>query len=295
MTDTENGSRSMGIESSGNGRIRRSSLLASLACGLWLLPIGAMAETVEPETHHQLAQAASAPKAAKQKPEADDAKPELDHSKMDHSKMDHSKMDHSGHQGHGDHKMVLDDDGMVMNWNDDTPSRDCAKIGDDVAFEVRAGRKYATQGQSFGFSQNEWRVPACSRVTITFVNEDNIRHQWMLHGLPRYLYPQGMFHLEAAGGTTRKGTFIVPSGDITYLVHCDMAQHMEKGLKGQFKVGNGSGDLPSVPGITDARVHDPEGQASGTWQLALLASGMLIGVGAGVGGGWIGRKSKKSK
>jgi hypothetical protein len=29
--------------------------------------------------------------------------------------------------------------------------------------------------------------------------------------------------------------------------------------------------------------------------LALLASGMLIGVGAGVGAGWIGRKSKKSK
>jgi len=223
-------------------------------------------------------------------PKAGEAKPA-----MDHSKMDHSKMDHSGHQGHHHHKMVLDDDGMVMNWNDDTPSRDCGKISGDVAFEVRAGRKYATQGQSFGFSQNEWNVPACSRVTITFVNEDNIRHQWMLHGLPRYLYPQGMFHLEAAGGTSRKGTFIVPSGDITYLVHCDMAQHMEKGLKAQFKVGNGSGDLPSVPGITDARVHDPEGQASGTWQLALLASGMLIGVGAGVGGGWIGRKSKKSK
>jgi hypothetical protein len=191
--------------------------------------------------------------------------------------------------------MVLDDDGMAMNWNDDTPSRDCKKIGDDVAFEVRAGRKYATQGQSFGFSQNEWKVPPCSRVTINFVNEDDIRHQWMLHGLPRYLYPQGMFHLEAAGGTTRKGTFIVPSGDKTYLVHCDMAQHMEKGLKAQFKVGNGSRDLPSVPGITDARVHDPEGRASGAWQLALLASGMLIGVGAGVGAGWIGRKSKKSK
>lgn len=270
MTDTKNESESMGIGPNANGRNRRWAPLAALACGLWLLPMGAMAETAEPK--------------------AGAAKPA-----MDHSKMDHSKMDHSGHQGHHHHKMVLDDDGMVMNWNDDTPSRDCGKISGDVAFEVRAGRKYATQGQSFGFSQNEWNVPACSRVTITFVNEDNIRHQWMLHGLPRYLYPQGMFHLEAAGGTSRKGTFIVPSGDITYLVHCDMAQHMEKGLKAQFKVGNGSGDLPSVPGITDARVHDPEGQASGTWQLALLASGMLIGVGAGVGGGWIGRKSKKSK
>lgn len=277
----------MGIGAIENAGLKRWAVLAGLACGLWLLPIGAMAEAVGPNTEDQSAQAATIAKTAEQKPEAGDAKPEMDHSKMDHSKMDHS--------GHDDHKMVLDDDGMAMNWNDDTTSRDCAKISGDVAFEVRAGRKYAVQGQSFGFSQNEWKVPACSRVTINFVNEDNIRHQWMLHGLPRYLYPQGMFHLEAAGGTSRKGTFIVPSGDITYLVHCDMAQHMEKGLKAQFKVGNGSGDLPSVPGITDARVHDPEQQPSGTWQLALLTSGMLIGVGAGVGGGWIGRKSQKSK
>jgi len=272
MTDMKNESKPTGFGVLKNTRYSRWAVLASLACGLWLLPAGAMAQTAEPK--------------------AGEAKPEMDHTKMDHSKMDHSKMDHSGHDHH---KMVMDDGGMVMNWNDDTPSRDCGKISGDVAFEVRAGRKYAEQGQSFGFSQNEWNVPACSRVTITFVNEDNIRHQWMLHGLPRYLYPQGMFHLEASGGTTRKGTFIVPSGDKTFLVHCDMAQHMEKGLKAQFKVGSGSGDLPSVPGITDARVHDPEQQNSGTWQLVLLASGLMIGVGAGVGGGWIGRKSHKSK
>jgi len=210
---------------------------------------------------------------------------------VDHSKMDHSKMDHSQHAGHEGHKMVLDDGGMVMNWNDDTPPRDCKNgISEDVEFTVHAGRKYAKPGQSFGFSTNEWNVKPCARVKITLVNEDKIRHQWMMHGLPRYIYPQAMFHLEVAGGQTRSGTFIVPSGDETLLVHCDMAQHMEKGLKAQLKIGAGSGDLPSVPGISAARVQDPQAQRTGGWQIALLLGGLLLGV--GIGGGLLGRKSK---
>ena len=43
---------------------------------------------------------------------------------------------------------------------------------------------------------------------------------------------------------------ILPPGDKTYLVHCDIAQHMEKGMKAQLKVGKGDGDLPSIPGVT---------------------------------------------
>ena len=91
---------------------------------------------------------------------------------------------------------------------------------------------------------------------MTFVNDDSIRHQWMIHGLPKYLYPGGMFHLEAAGGESRTGSFIVPSDDKTYLVHCDMTQHMEKGMKAQLVVGRGSGDLWSIPGISDDLIHD---------------------------------------
>jgi hypothetical protein len=71
-----------------------------------------------------------------------------------------------------------------------------------------------------------------------------------VHGLPRYLYPLGMFHLEAAGGAQKTGTFIVPSDDRTFLVHCDLAQHMEMGMKAQLVVGRGSQDFPSVPGVT---------------------------------------------
>ena len=210
---------------------------------------------------------------------------------VDHSKMDHSKMDHSGHADHGGHKMVMDAGGMVMNWNDDTPPRDCKNgVSEDVEFTVRAGRKYAKAGQSFGYDVNEWQVKPCARVKITLINEDKVRHQWMMHGLPRYLYDQSMFHIEAAGGQTRSGTFIVPSGDDTLLVHCDMAQHMEKGLKGQLKIGGGNGDLPSVPGISDARVHDRTDDQGAGWQMAILLGGLLIGV--GIGGGLLGRNGK---
>ena len=78
----------------------------------------------------------------------------------------------------------------------------------------------------------------------------------MVHGLPRYLYPQGMFHLEASGGKSKTGTLILPSDKETYLAHCDISQHMEKGLKGQVIVGDGNGVLPSIPGISGARFPD---------------------------------------
>jgi hypothetical protein len=91
---------------------------------------------------------------------------------------------------------------------------------------------------------------------VHFVNEDNIRHQWMMHGLPKYLYPKGMFHLEASGPSKISGTLILPPGDKTYLVHCDIAQHMEKGMKAQLKVGKGDGDLPSIPGVTAYIIAD---------------------------------------
>ena len=157
--------------------------------------------------------------------------------------------DHTGHAGH---QMAVGPAGVVMNENHDTLPRDCVEISRDHSFTIQAGQKYAGNlpGVIFGLSQHEVSVEPCSRITITFVNEDEVRHQWMVHGLPNYLYPAGMFHIEASGGHSMKGTFIVPGDDRTYLVHCDMAQHMEKGMRGQLVVGKGSGDLWGVPGVS---------------------------------------------
>jgi plastocyanin len=176
-----------------------------------------------------------------------------------------AQSDHGGHQGMG-----RDETGMVMNANRDTLPRGCDEVSREHEFTVRAGVAYAEgrPGTVFGLSQHEYRVAPCSRVTVTFINEDEVRHQWMVHGLPSYLYPGGMFHLEAAGGHSQTGTFIVPSDDRTYLVHCDMAQHMEKGMKAQLKVGRGSGDLPSIPTVSGPIEPDSYPPAAWGWWLA---------------------------
>ena len=102
----------------------------------------------------------------------------------------------------------------------------------------------------FAFDQQEWSVKPCAKINITFINDDQIRHQLMIHGLPGYLYPEGMFHLELYGEGQLQASLIMPSLKKTYLVHCELPQHMEKGMKAQLKVDGGDGDLPSIPGIS---------------------------------------------
>ncbi len=222
----------------------------------------------------------------------------MDHSTMDHSTMDHSTMDHSTAEdsvagmenmegmdhsamGHGDmdhsgHAMTFDARGMVMNSNSERLPEDCATISRDYSFTVRAGTRYAEPfpGNVFGMSERLFAVEPCSRIHVTFINEDAIRHQFMVHGLPRYLYPQGMFHLEANGGETLSGTLIMPSDHKTYLVHCDLAQHMEKGMKGQIRVGRGSGDLTSVPGAS--ALFRADNYHSHMRQTLAIASGVFL-------------------
>lgn len=160
---------------------------------------------------------------------------------------------------HSQHNMTVAPGGVVMNENRDTLPEGCTEISRTHEFTIRAGREYAggTPGMIFGLSETEVRVEPCSLVEINFINEDAVRHQWMVHGLPKYLYPTGMFHIEAMGGQSQSGAFIVPPEDRNYLIHCDMSQHMEKGMRGQLVVGRGSGDLWAVAGVSDAFYRAP--------------------------------------
>jgi len=161
--------------------------------------------------------------------------------------------DHDGMlMDHGDGHLMNMAGGMVMGQNTDTLPGGCDSISETKEITVRAGHKYAEKfpGRMFAFDTQEFHFKPCTKLTVHFINEDKIRHQWMMHGLPKYLYPKGMFHLEATGPAKISGTLILPPGDKTYLVHCDIAQHMEKGMKAQLKVGKGDGDLPSIPGVT---------------------------------------------
>jgi hypothetical protein len=159
---------------------------------------------------------------------------------------------------HGDGHLMDMAGGMVMGQNADTLPGGCDSIAETKEITVHAGHKYAEKfpGRMFAFDVQEFNFKPCTKLTVHFVNEDNVRHQWMMHGLPKYLYPKGMFHLEVSGPAKISGTLILPPGDKTYLVHCDIAQHMEKGMKAQLKVGKGDGDLPSIPGVTAYTIAD---------------------------------------
>lgn len=179
------------------------------------------------------------------------------------------------HEHHRD--MRMDAGGMVMNENADQLPLDCTAVSRDYVFDVEAGVEHAMQrpGSMFAFSTSEFRVEPCSRITVTLHNRDAIRHQWMVHGLPRYLYPAGMFHIEAAGGESRTGTFIIPGDDATYLVHCDIAQHMEKGMKAQLVAGRGGAGLWAVPGVSAPLNRADYLPVRGPW---LVAAGSLVGL-----------------
>ncbi|MCK5121620.1 MAG: copper oxidase [Methylococcales bacterium] len=167
-------------------------------------------------------------------------------------------MEHNRLMDHGDGHFMDMDGGMVMGQNTDTLPGGCDKIAATKEITVHAGHKYAEKfpGRMFAFDEQEYQFEPCTKLTVNFVNDDSIRHQWMMHGLPRYLYPKGMFHLEVTGPGKISGTLIFPPNDKTYLVHCDISQHMEKGMKGQLKIGKGSGDLPSIPGVTANVIQD---------------------------------------
>ncbi len=159
---------------------------------------------------------------------------------------------------HGDGHLMDMAGGMVMGNNPDTLPGGCEKVAETKEVTVHAGHKYAEKfpGRMFAFDTQEFQFKPCTKLTVHFINDDSVRHQWMMHGLPKYLYPKGMFHLEVSGPAKISGTLILPPGDKTYLVHCDIAQHMEKGMKAQLKVGKGDGDLPSIPNVTANIVQD---------------------------------------
>ena len=160
---------------------------------------------------------------------------------------------------HPHHRMHIDLDGMVMNENSETLPEGCERIAGEAEITVHAGRTHARRfnGKIFAFDQQQWDVEPCTRLRITLINDDDIRHQWMIHELPVYLHPPfGMFTIELNGKGQKTGTLITPKEKKTYLVHCDLPQHMENGMKAQLKVAGGDGDLSSIPGLTAEETPD---------------------------------------
>ncbi len=136
----------------------------------------------------------------------------------------------------------------VVHENTDNLPPGCSEISEDIEITVRGGREHTEDlpGVVYTFDQHSWEVPTCARVTVTFFNDDDVRHQFMPHGV----WPEGFFMLEVDGPGNETGTFITPSQPTTIMAHCGVAQHQQKGMKAQFVVGGGAGDIPNIPTVS---------------------------------------------
>lgn len=257
----------------------KTTTITFLLAGILAVSTNAIAQdkatTHEHDHHDHSGHNMNSAQASGEKQQTDDHSGH-DHSGHDHADHDISAEQHADHSAHAtssesaehgdghhhhhmDHDHIMDHEGtMIMGQNLDKLPSSCKSISEEVEITVRAGRKYAAKfpGTAFAFDQQQWHVKPCSKVTWHFVNEDNIRHQFMMHGLPKYLYKYGMFHLEVTGPKTVTGTIIVPGSDDTFLVHCDISHHMEKGMKAQLVVGKGAENIPSIPGVTPYNIND---------------------------------------
>lgn len=134
----------------------------------------------------------------------------------------------------------FDTAGLVLNANTSGLPQDCEAISGELAFTVRAGTRHvpADSTHTFAYDQPRLEAPPCSRVTVTLVNDDAVRHQWVLRGLPAALHPGGVFHLEANGGQQVTGTFILPGEAARYPVSCTLAGHATLGMQAVLTVGD---------------------------------------------------------
>lgn len=126
--------------------------------------------------------------------------------------------------------------GTVVNENKDELPPGCDEIKSVRDITIKAGEKFAEPGEAFGYSADNWEFNTCEKVNIDFVNLDETRHQWMIHGLPKEVYPMGMFNLEAMNGGTIEGTFITPSEEKDILLHCSLPQHEQKGMEATVSI-----------------------------------------------------------
>lgn len=151
----------------------------------------------------------------------------------------------------------------VVNENTDDLPPGCDSISEEIELEVHGGTEFAEgePGVVFTFDERSFELPPCARVTVTFVNHDEVRHQFMPHGV----YPDGSFLIEVDGPGQDTGTFITGSRAASVMVHCGVSQHQQKGMKAQLLVAGGLGDIPNIPGVSGLPPEDREdvGQTMG--------------------------------
>ncbi|MFB6099694.1 MAG: multicopper oxidase domain-containing protein [Candidatus Nanohalobium sp.] len=142
----------------------------------------------------------------------------------------------SGKPGRADMRIKMKKGGTVTNQNTEKLPSGCQKIHGEKTIRVKAGEQFADAGETFSYSRKNYTISRCVKTTVVFNNTDEVRHQWMVHGLPEETYPGGMFSIEALGGETVRGTFITPGRRKELNLHCSLPQHQQKGMEGSIKI-----------------------------------------------------------
>jgi FtsP/CotA-like multicopper oxidase with cupredoxin domain len=166
---------------------------------------------------------------------------------------------------------TLVENGSVVNANSDTAPGACETIRGERRVTIEAGRQYADAGEAFGYDLDRITAPPCTRLVVTVVNHDDVRHQWMVHDLPTSTYPMGMFTIEVADAGSVTAAFVTPAAGGEYAGHCSLPQHEQKGMRLPLVVtadsgtettrppgdGSSSGDVPGfglLPSVAAAAV-----------------------------------------
>lgn len=151
--------------------------------------------------------------------------------------------DHGGHGdgGHGDGGMDMEmvPNGTIVNENVDELPPGCDEIAGEREVTIQGGVEHSEAGEMYSFGRDRLELEQCTAVTVTFVNQDDVRHQWMIHGLPAETYPMGMFNIEVNGPASVTATFVTPGADTTLHTHCSLPQHEQKGMAMAVVVGEG--------------------------------------------------------
>lgn len=90
------------------------------------------------------------------------------------------------------------------------------------------GATVTVTGSEFSYTPNNITVKSGEKVTVNFKNGGTVQHTFVLKDLN--------FKLTADPGQTVSGSFTAPSAAGTHEFHCDVAGHLESGMKGNLVV-----------------------------------------------------------
>ncbi len=135
--------------------------------------------------------------------------------------------------------------------------------------EIKAGVRFARDGEVWGFEPREIHAERCEEVEIVLDNEDEIRHDLMILGLN----PE--FALNVLGPNVASARFVTPDEDVTLNFHCHVPTHEKMGMAGRLIVGRGGAKVAQgMPGAVP--VQAVPGQGAGAAAQSFTGTGTVI-------------------